>query len=264
MRILLIDGLNLIRRIYAGQPKVPDPPKAQATVAQSRRVIEKNLDRFQPSHAVLAMEYSRHNWRRKLFPDYKINRPAMPTALRGLLPDIVQAIAGCGVGEVAKDGYEADDIIATLAQGVVSRGGQVIVLSSDRLLCQLSGALLQVYDTFARQKLDQEFCQRRFGVSPQQLITYFALVGNHSVGVSGVAGVGPKTAVQLIAKYAALSDILTASAQMPGKTGKALRKYAGEARVAQRLFTLRQDVRLGVNLSHFRLKKEDRHQGGLK
>ncbi|HED15092.1 MAG TPA: hypothetical protein ENI62_15850 [Gammaproteobacteria bacterium] len=264
MCILLVDGLNLIRRIYAGQPETTEQLKIEATATQSLRAIRKNLDLFRPSHAVLVMEYSRHNWRRKFLPTYKLDRPAMPAALRHALPDIVSTIAEGGVYEVSADGYEADDVIATLARGVVSRRGQIIILSTDRLMCQLLSPLLQVYDHFGKKMLDREFCLQRYQVLPRNLVSYFALVGNHSIGVGGVTGVGPKTAARLIAEHGGLSRILDAADQMSGRVGKVLRKGAGEARVAQRLFTLREDVRLGVNLHHFRLEKEDRHQGGLK
>ncbi len=264
MRILLIDGLNLIRRIYAGQPDTTETAQTEATATQSLRAIQQNIDRFRPSHAVLAMEYSRHNWRRKYLPTYKVDRPTMPAALRNGLSNIVNRIAYAGVYEVSADGFEADDVIATLAQGVVKHTAQVIILSTDRLMCQLSGPSTRVYDHFGRTMLDQEFCLQRYGVLPQDLISYFALVGNHGVGIEGVSGIGRKTAARLITEHGSLEQILTAAELMPGRIGKVLRQGAGEARVAQRLFTLRHDARLGINLSHFRLQKKDRHQDGLK
>ena len=157
VRLLLIDGLNLIRRIYAGQPDGGVQARIEAVTEQSVRAILKNLGKFSPSHAVLAMEYSRHNWRRKYMPSYKVDRPGMPTSLRKGLPDLVQSIAEIGVREIAVDGFEADDIIATLAQGVVSRGGQGMPLSTDRLLCQLLNQFLQLYYHFGNQRLDEAF-----------------------------------------------------------------------------------------------------------
>jgi len=253
VRLLLIDGLNLIRRIYAGQPDSGVQARIEAVTEQCVRAILKNLGKFSPSHAVLAMEYSRHNWRRKYMPSYKIDRPGMPAPLRKGLPELVQSIAEIGVREIAVDGFEADDIIATLARGVVSRGGQVIILSTDRLLCQLLNPLLQVYDHFGKQRLDEAFCRQRYGVESRHLVSYFALVGNHSLGIAGVAGVGPKKAANLIADYGELQQILDATDQLSGRTSKALRRHAGEARLAYRLFTLRENVHLGVNLSSFRL-----------
>jgi len=253
VRLLLVDGLNLIRRIVAGQPGAGEQLQTGIIAEQIQRAIHKNLTRFSPSHAVLAMEYSRHNWRRKYLPGYKIDRPGMPAALRKALPDLVRSIAETGIHEVAVDGFEADDVMATLARGVVSRGGQVVILSTDRLLCQLLDPLLVVYDHFGKKKLDDVLCRQRYGIPSHHLVSYFALVGNHAVGITGVAGVGPKTAASLISEYGDLQQILDAAAQLSGRIGKALRRNAGAARLAYRLFTLREDVHLGINLSNFRL-----------
>ena len=116
-----------------------------------------------------------------LFPDYKKNRRPMPDDLRSALGQIVSRFLAQGVGTVSVPGFEADDLIASIAQKVSEAGGRATVLSTDKSFCQLISNSVSVYDHFAAQDRDTEYVRQRFGVEPERLADLFALAGDSSL-----------------------------------------------------------------------------------
>ena len=253
MNALLIDGLNLIRRVHAGVPGSEDPTGhseavEEACVASLRRALR----RHQPSHALCAMEYEGLSWRRTLFPDYKKNRRPMPDDLRSALGQIVSRFLAQGVGTVSVSGFEADDLIASIAQKVSEAGGRVTVLSTDKSFCQLISNSVSVYDHFAAQDRDTEYVRQRFGVEPEKLVDLFALAGDSSLHIPGAPGIGLRTAAKLLGDYGDLESVLAAVGEIPGSRGRKIQDAKEAVMLAQRLVTLRSDVNIGANLSQFR------------
>lgn len=260
MKALLIDGLNLIRRIYAAVPANPelgaDPQLAiehvnnvmRSSCASLNRAVKKH----DPSHCLVVFEQSGKNWRHQLFPDYKKDRSPMPTALHNAMADFQSAFAKLGVGTFALPGYQADDVIATLANKITQHDGHVVILSTDRILCQLLNNQIRVYNHFADHYLDSALIAEKFQISPEQIPTLWALAGNSSLSIAGIKSVGIRTAARLINEHGSLEDILSAADNMPGKLGSQLCSGKQDARLGHKLFTLKTDLELGVNLNQFR------------
>ena len=253
MQALLIDGLNLIRRVHAGVPGREDPTGhseavEEACVASLRRALRHH----QPSHALCAMEYEGPSWRGTLFPDYKKNRRPMPEDLRSALAQIVSRFLTQGVGTVSVPGFEADDLIASIAQKVAEAGGRATVLSTDKSFCQLISKSVSVYDHFAAQDRDTEYVRQRFGVDPERLVDLFALAGDNSLHIPGARGIGLRTAAKLLDDYGDLDSILAAAGEIPGNRGRKIQDAKEAVMLAQRLVTLRSDINVGANLSQFR------------
>ena len=124
MRVLLIDGLNLIRRVYAGVPAADDPGSRHDTIARSCVLSLQRALRLQPAtHVVCVMDSRSPSWRLKAYPDYKKNRAPMPDELRDCLPTILDAFRNVGVRASEVESLEADDVIATIACRVTQAGG---------------------------------------------------------------------------------------------------------------------------------------------
>lgn len=253
MHALLIDGLNLIRRVYAGVPGSEDAIRhseavEEACVASLRRALR----RHQPSHALSAMDDEGQSWRGRLFPDYKKNRRPMPDNLRSELGKIVSRFFAQGVGTVSVPGFEADDLIASIARKVIDAGGRATVLSTDKSFCQLISDSVSVYDHFAAQDRDREYVRQRFGVEPQKLADLFALAGDSSLNIPGARGIGLRTAAKLIDDYGDLESVLAAVSEIPGSPGRKVKDAKEDVILAQQLVTLRSDVNIGANLNQFR------------
>jgi DNA polymerase-1 len=138
--------------------------------------------------------------------------------------------------------------------GIAARGGTCVILSTDKSMLTLLRAGIRVRNHFEARELDAAYVRERFGVDPQGLVTWLALVGESSQGIPGVRSVGPRTATRLVGEHGDLEAILAAAAEMPGRLGEALRAGADDARLSLRLATLRSDVPVGLNLNECRLR----------
>ena len=176
----------------------------------------------------------------------------MPDDLRSVLGQIVSRFLAQGVGTVSVPGFEADDLIASIAQKVAEAGGRATVLSTDKSFCQLISNSVSVYDHFAAQDRDTEYVRQRFGVEPERLADLFALAGDSSLHIPGARGIGLRTAAKLLDDYGDLESILAAVGEIPGSRGRKIKDAKEAVMLAQRLVTLRSDVNVGTNLSQFR------------
>ena len=235
-------------------------PGVDDTTAHSEAVVEsviaslkRGLMHHEPTHVVGVFDGQGPSWRHRIYPPYKSQRRPMPEALRAALPAIVCAIEQAGVNCLIFPGYEADDLLASIAIKVAARNGNVIILSTDTSLCQLLGPRIGVYDHFSDRTLDDDFVRHRFNVDPSKLIDLLALVGIQSSSIPGIKGIGPKTAGRLIAEFGDLDAVLAAGEDIQGRTGRLLVEGKNNALLSRQLVTLSVDIELGVNLSQFRL-----------
>ena len=255
MKALLIDGLNLVRRVFSAVPVPAGPANHDEAVMDSVVAsINRALTLHAPTHAVGVFDGEGPSWRHQIFPRYKSQRPPAPEALGRTLPALMVAFEQvAGVKCVKQHGFEADDLLASSAIRVAARDGQVVILSTDTSLCQMLGPRVMVHDHFSGRDLDEAFVRQRFGVKPARLVDLLALTGIQSSSIPGVKGIGPKTASRLLGEYGDLEDVLAAAEAIPGRIGKLLVDGQADARLSRRLATLATDVQLGVNLSQFRL-----------
>ncbi len=254
MLALLIDGLNLVRRIHAAVPgEQGSAEHADGVLDSCTRSLQRALNHEAPTHALCAFDAPGPTWRHEVHPQYKADRPPMPESLAELLPRIEAGFDAMGVHCVKAPGFEADDVLATVALKIAAAGGQAVILSTDKSMLSLLRPGIRVRNHFDDRELDAAYVRERFGVAPGQLVTWLALVGERSQGIPGVEKVGPKTAAKLIAEHGDLESILTAAAGIPGAVGKRLREGAHDARLSFDLAELRDDVELGINLSACRL-----------
>jgi protein Xni len=246
--LLLVDGYNLIRRIYEAHPE-PERDLSEV-VTRSVSSLERALEVHEPSHACCVFEYHDPTWRHLLYPEYKQGRQPTPPGLLSGLGRFIEAFGLVGVKSVAVESYEADDVIATLAVIVADSGGDVVVLSTDKMYLQLLCDQIRVFDHFAGKFLTAEYVQDKFGVSPGRLTDYWAMTGDATNNIRGVKGIGPKSAVSLLEQYGNLSSVL--ADQSDGRLAVKVREQEHAALVARQLVTLKRDVQVGMNLRELR------------
>lgn len=253
MRLLLIDGLNLIRRIYAAVPGEQGTAAHDDDVVRScSRSLERALEALVPTHGAIAFESGSNTWRHQLHPAYKADRRPMPDGLRALLPRLEAGFAERGIRPIRVPDFEADDVIASTAMALC-RHLEVVILSSDKGFLPLLTHGVRVRNHFEERELDEAYVRERFGVSPAQLPAYLALVGDTSQGIPGVRGVGRKMAAKLTASYGTLDAIYAASPTLTGRAATALANSEPDARLSLTLTTLRTDVAIGLKLSDLRI-----------
>ncbi len=257
LRFLIIDGFNFIRRIFEAHagPDIGD------AVAVAQASLQRAINRHNPTHAALVLEHHDTTWRHLLYPEYKANRSPTPPLLLQQLDTFSAAFRQLGVTTVAIPGYEADDVVATIAAVVAKHQGQALILSTDRIYLQLLSPRIRVFNHFADQELDAAWLEQQYGIQVDQYLDYLALVGESSNNIKGVPGIGKKTAAALLHRYQSLEQMLAVTRVQDATLNDAklnkVRTGAAAARACQQLVTLKQDVELGMNLKQFRLHQND-------
>ena len=245
IHLLIVDALNLIRRIHAVQG---------SCVNACRHALQQLIQHSRPTHAVAVFDEDdrRDSWRHQILPDYKAGRSPMPENLQQEMPQLREAFAELGVASWHSPGNEADDLAATLAAKVAGGGHQVTIVSTDKGYCQLLAPNVQIRDYFQKRWLDMPFVQQEFGVQPQQLPDYWGLAGIGSSKIPGVAGIGPKPPCCCCSSRAARTGSISTE-QVPEKWRGKLEQHRELAYVSKQVATLRTDLSLDGNLQQLRL-----------
>ncbi|MDN3610694.1 flap endonuclease Xni [Vibrio ostreicida] len=250
IHLVIIDALNLIRRVHSAQPDPNDIPR---TIATTGKTLNRILSETTPTHIVAVFDHHLQDrgWRAELLPEYKQNRKPMPAPLLSGLDTIQQAWWELGIDSLLSDGDEADDLIATLATKVASHNQTVTIISTDKGYCQLLSPSLQIRDYFQHRWLDAPFVEKEFGVQPWQLADYWGLTGINSSQLSGVPGIGPKAAKDILTQYDTIEQAFS-SETLTIKYRKKLAEHIHLARKCRQISALKSDIELGFNLQDLR------------
>ena len=255
--LLLVDALNLIRRVYAAQPGEDGPERAEGAKASSVQSLRRGLRECAPTHAVCVFDGDGQSWRHELYPDYKAGHAPMPDALESALEGYREAFREIGVVSLSRPRLEADDVIATISCKVVAGGASATILSTDKIFLGLLPQGVRVRDHFKGVDFYAQDVVKKFGVRPEQLVDFLALAGDRGNGINGVPGIGPKNAGELLSRFETLEDVLQAMDDLEGKLGERLRVHATTARLCHTLISLRTDLELGTNMSELRYLPTD-------
>ncbi|TWX68021.1 flap endonuclease Xni [Colwellia demingiae] len=265
--LILIDALNLIRRVYAVQERPfiqikqdHDDELSASTLKQVLfntqntcvNALIKIIDQHQPTHALAVFDSQEPCWRYQLFEGYKKGRKKMPDHLANKLIDIQDAFMEQGVDSLTSDEDEADDLIATLAVKMALHGQKVTIISTDKGFLPLLSPNIHIYDYFNRRYLDEEHVQSKFSVKTSQLIDFWTLTGDNTNKIEGVSGIGQVNAAKLLNQYGSLKAILEAS-DLKDSLAEKLAQSLEQMDLARKLLTLKQDIPLGFNLKDIRL-----------
>lgn len=242
--VCLVDGSGYIFRAYYSLPAMTrsDGTPTNAVygfcLMLSRLLKDKPADRW----AVL-FDTARTTFRNTIYPAYKANRSDPPEDLVPQFALMREAVQAHGVASIELEGFEADDLIASLAHAAVAQGAKVTIVSSDKDLMQLVSPQIRMWDPMKNRWIDAQQVQEKFGVTPERVIDVQALAGDSSDNVPGVEGIGPKTAAELIQKYGDLESVLARASEIPQpRRRQRLMEQAEQALISRKLVTLRSDV----------------------
>jgi len=249
MRVLLVDGFNLVRRLYEARPHDGEAVE-QEVITSAAQSLKRALREHKPSHVCCVFDSHEKTWRHLLYPDYKANRKPTPQPLLDAIPQFEGAFLELGVQSLCVPGYEADDVIATLAKGISKKAGDVTILSTDKNFLQLLDDHVIVYNHFNEKEYSRNWVKEKYGVRHDQLIDFWALTGDSTTNIKGVPKIGPKTAQQLIDNFGSLDPLLDNPPE--GTTGERLKTHRQDADICRQLVQLKTDVEVGVNLKQLR------------
>jgi len=261
--LYLIDGSGFIFRAYhAIRPlSRADGTPVNAVYGFSSmlfKLMEDLAGPDEPSHLAVIFDHARETFRSEIYPEYKAHRPPAPEDLVPQFPLVRAATEAFGVPAIDKEGFEADDIIATYARQASAKGWKVTIVSSDKDLMQLVDDNISMFDAMKNKRTDSDGVVEKFGVRPDRVVDVQALAGDSVDNVPGVPGIGIKTAAQLIDEYGDLDSLLARAGEIKQpKRRENLIEHADMARISRQLVTLRDDVELGPGLDDLAVRDPD-------
>ena len=243
--LVLVDGSSyLFRAFHALPPLTSSAGEPTGAVHGVLNMLNKLQREYDTEHFVVVFDASGKTFRNDLFPEYKANRPPMPDDLRAQIKPIHDAIEQMGLPLLKVPGVEADDVIGTLSKEGAAAGMQVVISTSDKDMAQLVAEGITLVNTMSNTTLDREGVKEKFGVFPEQIIDYLALVGDTSDNIPGVPKVGPKTAAKWLNAYEDVDTLIERAEEIKGKVGEYLRDNIPQLELSRTLATIRQDVEL--------------------
>jgi len=258
-QIYLVDGSGYIFRAFHALPPLTRSDGVQiGAVLGFTNMLIKLLREQNPDYLVVIFDAARENFRNQIYPAYKANREETPPELIPQFSLIRKACEAFDVPHIEKEGYEADDLIATYAH---SQPGEVTIVSSDKDLMQLVGGTIRMFDPMKNRIIGVDEVKEKFGVPPEQVVDVQALAGDSSDNVPGVPGIGVKTAAELILAYGNLENLLSKAGEIKQpKRREALIEHADKARISKELVKLKDDVPNAVPLQTFAVKPFDQEK----
>jgi len=266
-RLLLLDGHSLAYRAFFALPvenfSTTDGQPTNAVYGFTAMLINVLRDE-QPTHLAVAFDESAPTFRHEAYADYKAGRAETPTDFRGQVSLVKEVLDALRVPRVSKPGFEADDVIATLATQAAADGMDVLVVTGDRDAFQLvSDRVTVLYNSRGvsdMRRMTPEAVQDKYGLSPEQYPEFAALRGDPSDNLPNVPGLGEKTATKLIQQYGDVGALIDSVHEVKGKIGDSLRAHAANVLRNRQLTELDRDVPLEVGPHDLRLGQWDRDE----
>ena len=258
----LIDGSAFIFRAYHALPPLTRKSDGLPVGAVSGfvnmlwKTVEDNKGADAPTHVAVVFDKGSHTFRNDMYDLYKANRDAMPEDLRPQIPLTREATRAFNIACLEQEGFEADDIIATLACRAREAGGRVTIVSSDKDLMQLVGNGVEMFDAMKNVRIDSDGVVAKFGVAPDKVIDVQALAGDSVDNIPGAPGIGVKTAALLINEYGDLETLLERAEEIKQpKRRQTLIDNADQIRLSKKLVTLDSEMVLDYEIDSLEVKE---------
>ena len=249
-QLILVDGSSYLFRAFHALPPLVNS-KGQPTGAVKgvinmiRSLVKTNPD----SNIAIVFDAKGSTFRNQIYAEYKAHRPPMPDELRSQIKPIHNIIKAMGLPLLIIEDVEADDVIGTLSCEASAAGIKTLISTGDKDLAQLVNDDITLMNTMTNEVLDVEGVHKKFGVAPNRIIDYLALMGDKADNIPGVPGVGPKTALKWLLDFGSMEDVIKNADKISGKIGERLRENIDLVRLSYVLATIKQDVKLGLKVS---------------
>ena len=244
--LYIIDAYNLIYRMFYAIPEMHTRDGKVVNAVFWVVKFIKSLIEMSPEDTILIASESGSNFRETLFSEYKGTRDRMPDNLRSQIDPIIEFFQIARLPVLVREGYEADDIIGSIACHPDGYS-EVVIISSDKDLCQfVSDGKVRIYDAMKQKNLRRADVIEKFGVPPEQVVDYLSIVGDSSDNIPGIAGFGPKKAVDLLLKYGSLQGIYDNIGDLTEKMQEILKDQKENAFLSQKLANIVTDLDIGL------------------
>lgn len=260
-QLILVDGSSyLFRAFHALPPLVSSRGQPTGAVKGVINMIRSLIKGHADSNIAVVFDAKGKTFRNKIYPEYKAHRPPMPDDLRSQIQPIHQIIAAMGLPLLIIEDVEADDVIGTLSLQATEMGVDTLISTGDKDLAQLVNKHVTLMNTMTNERLDIGGVENKFGVGPNRIIDYLALMGDKSDNIPGVPSVGPKTALKWLQEYGSMEGIIENADAIGGKVGEKLRENIDLLRLSYELATIKMDVELEIKIPQLVHGEEDQQK----
>ncbi len=257
--LTLVDGSYYLFRAYHAMPGLTNSEKEPTgAIYGVINMLRKLHKEEQPDYFAVVFDAKGKSFRNDLYPEYKANRPPAPLDLVAQIEPLHEIIRALGVPLLLIDNVEADDVIATLAARAAGAGLQTLVSTGDKDLAQIVNDDIHLINTMNNTRFDRAGVIEKYGVPPERIVDYLALIGDTSDNVPGIPKVGPKTAVKWLAEHGSLDEIVARASSFTGKVGEYLREHLDQIPLSKELVTLKTDLELPVEPQQLLITEQDK------
>ena len=246
--LVLIDGSSFLYRAFHGLPPLSnskgEPTGAIFGVAN---MLRKLLAEYSGAHIGLVFDAPGKTFRDEMYSQYKAHRPPMPDDLRAQIEPLHELVKAMGFPVLMEQGVEADDVIGTLTRKGLEQGFAVVISTGDKDMAQLVTGNVILENTMTNTRMDAAGVVEKFGVPPERIVDYLALVGDTSDNIPGVPKCGPKTAVKWLTEFGSLDALVARAGEVSGKIGETLRASLETIPLSHQLATIKCDVALELS-----------------
>ena len=255
---ILVDGsYYLFRSFHALPPLATTRGQLTNAIKGTQNALNKLIRRFNPTHMAVVFDTPEPTFRHELSPIYKAHRPPMEDSLSSQIPYVHALVEAMGLPLLKMPGVEADDLIGTLTRRACEEGHHVLISTGDKDMAQLVNDRVLLEDSFREQVLDEAGVLDKFGVRPDQIIDYLALMGDASDGIPGIPGIGKVTAVKLLREYGSARGIADNLDSIKGKMGENLRQHWQDMPLNHQLATIIVDLPIAPDWRELRVRDPD-------
>ena len=248
--LILIDGSSFLFRAYHAVPPLTNPQGEPTNAIYGvSNMLRKLISDYKSDYITVVFDAPGKTFRNELYDQYKAHRPPMPDDLRVQIQPLHDLIRAMGLPLIMESGVEADDVLGALAQHAAQQGFNVIISTGDKDMAQLVTEDIILENTMSNTRLDIQGVIDKFGVRPEQIIDYLALMGDSSDNIPGVPKVGPKTASKWLEQYQTLENLVANADKITGKIGENLRASLAQLPLAKQLTTIKCDLNLPYNMA---------------
>ncbi|HEY8553727.1 MAG TPA: DNA polymerase I [Burkholderiales bacterium] len=256
--LVLVDGSSYLYRAFHAMPNLSNSRgEPTGAVYGVTNMLRKLLADYDPVYIAVVFDAKGKTFRDEVYPEYKANRPPMPDALGAQIEPIHEIVRALGLPLLQVENVEADDVIGTLAREAARVGLHTLVSTGDKDMAQLVDGHVTLVNTMTDTVYDRETVLEKFGVPPERIVDYLALVGDSVDNIPGIPGVGPKTAAKWLQQYGSLDAIVAHAHEIGGKAGENLRAGLERLPLARALATIKCDVALPVGPTELRRRPPD-------
>ncbi len=259
--LVLVDASSYFFRAYHALPPLENS-KGQplGAVYGVVNMIKRLMKDYQPEHIAIVFDAKGKTFRDEWYPEYKANRPPMPKELSAQFEPLVAILDALGFPIVMIEGVEADDVIGTLARRASDESLHTIISTGDKDMAQLVNTHVSLINTMTDTLLDVDGVIKKFGVKPERIIDYLALIGDKADNVPGVDKVGPKTAIKWLDQYETLDNVMQHADDIGGKVGENLRNSLAFLPLGKKLVTIKSDLELAIDWHQLKKTQENTEQ----